>query len=172
MKGVPVPRRPFYAPWVTRFTPAVSELRMTHLAGRVAYRLGFGAPAAAEQPEETIWTIASAMFERLRDLNQSRGSTLVLIYLPTQKDYANSSVDVWRARVKELGARAGITVVDLVDPFRQLPPSAIEPMFIQADRLDYARAAGHYSVDGNRWVARALYERLVTVPGIFSRSRP
>jgi hypothetical protein len=172
VKGVPVPRRPFYAPWVTRFTPAVGELRMTHLAGRVAYRLGFGAPAAAEQPEETIWTIASAMFERLRDLNQSRGSTLVLIYLPTQKDYANTSVDVWRARVKDLGARAGITVVDLVDPFRQLPPSAIEPMFIQADRLDYARAAGHYSVDGNRWVARALYERLVTVPGIFSRSRP
>jgi hypothetical protein len=174
VKGVPVPRRPFYAPWLSRFAPAIRELRMTHLAGRVAYRLGFGATpaAAAAVSDESTWAVASAMFERLRDLNRSRGSTLVLIYLPSQKDHANTSVDAWRGRVKDLGARAGITVIDLVEPFRQLPAEALGPMFIQADRLDFARAAGHYTVEGNRWIARALYERLVTVPGIFARSRP
>jgi hypothetical protein len=172
VKGVPVPRRPFYASWISRFAPPLKELRMTHLAGRVAYRLGYGARPASEPSDESTWTIASAMFNRLKDLNRSRGSTLVLIYLPTQKDYANTSVDAWRQRVKDLGTRSSITVIDLVEPFRQLPPTAIGPMFIQADRLDFARAAGHYTADGNRWVARALYERLVTVPGLLSRSRP
>jgi hypothetical protein len=171
VKGVPVPRRPFYAPWLTRFGPALRELRITHLAGRIAYRLGMGAGAVTEVSDEATWTIASAMLERLRDLNRSRGSTLVLVYLPTQKDYADTSVDAWRQRVNELGARAGIAVIDLIDDFRKLPPTEIDAMFIQGDQLDYARAAGHYSAAGNRWVARALFERLAALPGALSRSR-
>ncbi|HYN09535.1 MAG TPA: hypothetical protein VES67_19275 [Vicinamibacterales bacterium] len=172
VRGVPVPRRPVYAPWVARFAPALRELRMTHLAGRVAYRLGLAAGGAPEVPDDAIWTIASVMFERLRDLNKSRGSTLVLVYLPTQKDYANTSVDAWRTRVKDLGARAGIAVVDLVDEFRKLPPPEMTAMFIQSSRLDYAKAAGHYTVAGNLWVARMLSARLVALPGGLPRTQP
>jgi hypothetical protein len=172
VRGVPVPRRPFYAPWVARFGPALRELRMTHLAGRVAYRLGLGPGVAPEIPDDDIWAIASAMFERLGDLNKARGSTLVLVYLPTQKDYANTSVDAWRGRVKDLGTRTGIAVVDLVDEFRKLPPSKMTEMFIESSRLDYAKAAGHYTVAGNLWVAQQLAARLAALPGVISRTRP
>jgi hypothetical protein len=172
VRNVPVPRRPFYAPWLTRFGPPLRELRMTHLAGRVAYRLGLAASAAPDASDDATWAVASVMFEQLRDLNKARGSTLVLIYLPTQKDYANTSVDAWRARVKDLGARTGITVVDLVDDFRKVPPSEMEAMFIQSSRLDYAKAAGHYTNAGNLWVARRLSERIVALPGVLARPRP
>ena len=172
VRGVPVPRRPVYAPWVARFAPALRQLRMTHLAGRVAYRLGLGPGGAPETSDEATWSIASVMFERLRDLNKSRGSTLVLVYLPTQKDYANTSVDPWRSRVKDLGERAGIVVVDLIDEFRKLPPPEVTAMFIQSSRLDYARAAGHYTVAGNLWVARTLSARLAALPGVLPRTPP
>jgi hypothetical protein len=74
--------------------------------------------------------------------------------------------------VKDLGARAGIAVVDLIDEFRKLPPPEVSAMFIQSSRLDYAGAAGHYTVAGNLWVARMLAARLAALPGVLPRSQP
>ncbi len=172
VRDVPVPRGSALGPTAARFEPALRQLKTTHLMGRVLFRLGLGPEMSTENADAATWSVAEVLFERLKELNRSRGSTVVLVYLPTQKDYANPAADVWRNRVKTLGAQKGIAVIDLIDDFRKLPALEIPSMFIQASELDYAGAAGHMTASGNRWLARTLYDRLAALAGVLPHSRP
>lgn len=172
VRDVPVPQRSLVAPAASRFEPALRQLKTTHLMERILVRLGLGPTIGREQIDERTWTVAAAVFERLREINRARGSTLVLVYLPTQKDFADPMADFWRAHVRDLGARAGIAVVDLIDDFRKLPPADIPAMFIQSSALDYTGAVGHMTVSGNQWVARTLHDRLAALPGVLPPARP
>jgi hypothetical protein len=173
VRGVPVPERAAWAPWLTRYLPAIRNLRSATLVERL--RSGRVAPATvpgAADPDPDAWAVVEAMFDRLQALNRERHSQLVLAYLPVDRDYSSGLADGWRERVRAFGLRAGVPVIDLVDAMRRLPAAEIPSLFIQDTDLAYAGAAGHYTEDGNRWVAETLLARLAELRAAPPGARP
>lgn len=165
VRNVPVPERGWFAQQVNRLAHALRDLRLVGLVMRFkAWRGGDPEPRPADAEPES-WKVAAAMFEDLRDLNTSRGSKLILVYLPTREDRVAGQVDPWRKRVRALAEAAGIEFLDLVEPFRDVPLADVDSLFIPPGRMDYAYAAGHYTAKGNAWVARTLQARLLPLLG-------
>lgn len=107
--------------------------------------------------------LALKVFEALHEANARGGSALVLVYLPVRDDYDRDSSGPWRAWLSAEARKRGLTLVDLVEPFRQLPRGGVDALFIPRGAIDYAYAAGHYSVKGNEYIARQLYDRLLAL---------
>jgi hypothetical protein len=61
----------------------------------------------------------------------------------------------------------GIVFVDLIDDFGKLPVTRKDGMFIWPGSVHYfAEAPGHYDDQGNEWVAKELYARLISIPEV------
>jgi hypothetical protein len=96
------------------------------------------------------------VFERLDAMNRARGSTLLVVYLPTWEDYLWHESDPWRAELSAASQKVGFVYVDLVPDFRGLPLDRVKALLIP----EGSPGARHYSVEGNQWVADRLHERL------------
>jgi hypothetical protein len=59
--------------------------------------------------------------------------------------------------------------MDLVEEFRRLPADSVTQMFIGLRVPGHASGTGHYTVEGNRWVARQIHRRLLSLPGVAVR---
>jgi hypothetical protein len=123
--------------------------------------------ASNEQAPEFI---AAKMLEDLQRLNLEKGSVLVLVYLPEQRDYEpRPETERWRENVKIAAERSGIAYIDLIEEFRQLSPDGIASLFIAPGAIDFPDAAGHYTVKGNIYISDILYEKLLTLPAVLAR---
>lgn len=98
---------------------------------------------------QDIKALSLSIFEDLaRSIKQKKG-TLVLIFLPIERDYYRDDSDALRAWLKgEMNSR-GILFVDLVEELRKLSIPDYKNFF-----------NGHYTVAGNRFVAQYLYNTL------------
>jgi hypothetical protein len=165
VENVPVPRTAFYAPWIARNMQLVDRLRTVQLL-----RSLLPAGTDSELPGEAqTREVLAKIIEELAALNQSKGSLLVIVLLPTQADYAsNESGSLRRFLAQELN-RQEILYFDLIRDLRQLPPGELPRLFIQEGSETHEAAGGHYSVRGNEYIAGLLYERLVAMPSIASR---
>jgi hypothetical protein len=168
-ENVPVPYRPFYAPWLARSAEALGELRASDLIRRIRKRLGPVQPADSSASDSLTWQIAAKVFADLASVNRARQAVLVLVFLPTQGDRGNTATVEWRRRVQELSEREHIAFVDLVDDFEQIPADSMIRLFIQPGEIEFVGAAGHYSSLGNQWVAARLYQQLLTLPEVARR---
>jgi len=109
------------------------------------------------------------IFEDFRDVNRSKNSKLVLLYLPTEVDYRDRSLDEWREYLADESKKRGIPFIDLIKEFRLLDEREVRKMFLSGKEVSFRGAAGHYSNEGNRYVAGTLYEKLLSIPGIGER---
>jgi len=166
VEHVPVPERPWYADSLSRLLPAVRRLRVVTLAAAIRARVAPDGAALRSETDVLTWSVVSVLFDRLQALNHARGSTPVLVYLPTRLDHTASTADPWRKRIAEHAAHTGFAFVDLVEDFRSVPAADVAAMFIPQGSLDYHDAGGHYTVQGNRWVSEALYRHLASLPGL------
>jgi len=168
-ENVPVPYRPFYAPWLTRSAEAVRELRASDLIRRIRKRFRPIESTDSTVSDSLTWDIAAKVFTQLDSVNRSKQAALVLVFLPTQSDRGNTATAEWRRRVQELSRREHIALVDLVEDFEQLPADSTMRLFIAPGEIEFAGAAGHYTNSGNQWVAATLYQHLLTLPEIARR---
>ncbi|UCE86004.1 MAG: hypothetical protein JSU66_17035 [Deltaproteobacteria bacterium] len=153
VENVPVSRTPYLLPWLTRNAALLNELRLVG-ALRGAFRQK---PTGQRQLDfEKTGRLALAVFERLAAQNRERGSALLLVYLPMQTDHAWPSGDAWRQQIRAEARRRGLYVVDLVERLRQLPRNEVARLFIPEGSLPFRGAEGHYTRQGNRWVAEQL----------------
>lgn len=165
-QNVPVPRRAFYVPLLTQGRGSIEKLRSVQFLRRTFFEFG-EENTLAPQPlldEEAVKNVTYHILTELKQLNQTRGSQLVLVYLPTQADYqaGANSTDARREYIRQIAADEDLILIDLVEDFRALPPEEINGLFIPYDdSLDFAEAAGHYSVGGNQYIAGLLYEKLL-----------
>jgi hypothetical protein len=104
--------------------------------------------------------VVDAVITSLARENARRESRLLLAFLPTREDYDRSIADGWRHFVRGVAAREGVAFVDFVERLRELPVGQIDTLFIKPGDVPYGHAEGHYTVRGNEFVARALYEYL------------
>ena len=170
VEHVPVPDRPWYGDLqgelLRRFLPAVRHLRLFKLAAEIRHSVASDGVALQSEADPATWSVVSVLFERLQALNRARGSTPVLVYLPVRRDRTASRADPWRKRIAEHAVHTGVAFVDLIEDFRSVPAADMAAMFIPEGSLDYDNAAGHYTVQGNRWVSERLYHRLASLPGL------
>lgn len=165
--NVPVPRPRPLARWLAGHAGHLRNLALMRLADAAAEELG-GRPSAAPGASAAPVEIFRALLCELLALHKSRGSRLVLLYLPMPNDARDGAADGWRADVERLAAELEIPRLDLVPELRRLPPEEIDPFFIKGVGQQYFGAAGHYTAAGNEWVARRLLtflrERVLPAP--------
>jgi hypothetical protein len=109
------------------------------------------------------------VFDELLAANRSKGSQLVLLYLPAPVDWKGSVSDGWRRFVRREARQRGLPFLDLVAELRRLPAGEVDSLFIGPGELEYIGAAGHFTPKGNAWVAERLYATLVAQPSIAAR---
>jgi hypothetical protein len=136
----------------------LNSVKMLNAIRRKFYSKGKG-PSRNERIDNGR-AIAIKIFEGLNRVNTSKGSMLIVVYLPVRKDLvqdggSNSSLRTFLA--SELSAR-GIAFIDLVDDLKRLPSQETEKMFIS--KLTYPYSRGHYSEAGNQYIANIIYKRL------------
>jgi hypothetical protein len=162
--NVPVPRRSFYVPWLNHGLRTLNGLDSVRLSQELAYQEN-PAVRANDQSHEVV----KAILADLHRLNQSKNSILVLVYLPIRQDYMEDSSEPWRQFLRVEAAENDLIYIDLVDEFRQLSPQDVSNLFIAEGVIERYGAAGHYSENGNAYIANTLYKSLLVVPEVGSK---
>lgn len=163
--GVPVPPRTPDS-WRARLVPAVRSLRSAQLLASLTNRDRRGGvpqrkgPAGNRKQTGQTETIVAHVVADLARMNAAKGSTLVLAYLPVDTDFRNEASAAWRERMRVIADSLRVPFIDLVPELRKRGREDLQALFIQKTDVGFASAAGHYTVEGNRWVARLLHDRL------------
>ena len=154
----PVPRRPFYLPWLGENRGAFEGLRLATLIGK----LRRSDPPGSESllSEEEAERAASLVFRDLSERARKQGGRLVVAYLPLREAYDLPSPERWHRFVREEARRQGLVFWDLVEEMKKLPRERIAELFIADGAVAHPYAAGHYSAAGNAWVAEVIGGKL------------
>lgn len=174
VNNVPVPERAFYLPWLTQNSESIRQLRLVQLAAGLDQPTAQAAEVDDDAAERNLgWgRVAARMLEELEELNEERGSLLVLVYLPTLADHAQplpAETAYWREQVFRAAQAQQIIFIDLLTEFRELPIDQVQPLFLSQTEVSYPGAAGHYSVAGNRYIADRLYRALLAQPQVLEK---
>ncbi len=82
----------------------------------------------------------------------------MLVHLPVLEDYEGRISDPWREFVRVESKRRGIAFIEVTEDLRTLPRDRVGPLFND-----------HYTVEGNHFVAQALYSKLRILPPVSAR---
>lgn len=168
-ENVPVPRQSRTLPWLQRKRVQLQEFRSVKLLGSLAGLIWPAKDPFDNGPTDRQVQLIDKMLEQLQASEKEKGSELLLVCLPTTVHQHEQSgpAPAWRAWIRTESAKRGVSFVDLIDDFHKLPVTRQDGMFIWPDSVHYfAEAPGHYNDEGNEWVAKELYARLLSAPGI------
>ena len=164
--NVPVPKWTGSTRW-SQTAPLMPELRLLEAVQR---NVDMGDSAKLARIDAQVWDEAEAVFRDLDQLNKSRGSKLVLLYLPTVTDLDPGAYDVRRAKLAKFSQESGIALIDLTNDVRKVDPDSSDWFYITPRELEVRGSGGHYTAKGHRWVAARIAEHLGTAPAIASTS--
>lgn len=172
-KNVPVPKTGFYVPWITHLLEGLRKLTSYRMLGRlyertISSRASDGTHGNNDQDSAVV---ALKVFDELARINRDQKRVLVLVHLPTGGDYLGNSSDPWRRLISTHAAKEKIIYIDLIQEFRTLSPEQVRSMFIGRGVLDYQFAQGHYTEEGNAYIAKVLHQKVLAVPEIVEKSR-
>jgi hypothetical protein len=149
----------------SRWPQGLSVLSESRLVHAIERRTGRGEAHRARE-RERAWSLASTLFRDLDSLERSRGSRLVLVYLPALSDLRPGGTDARRAALAAFSRRRGIAYVDLTAELRAVSPDTADWFFITPNALPVRGLAGHYTAEGHRWVAARIAERVQATPDL------
>jgi hypothetical protein len=159
VENVPISRRSYYAPWLTQNLHLAHQLRSVTLLDELYARLR---PTVTRSEDLlSALPLALAVFDDLARFHKTQGSSLLLVFLPecTEDAYGEAGLALRSALVSETADR-GMTFVDMVPEMCGLPKDVVDGFFIPNIDGPVPDIGGHYSVEGNRFVAKALDARL------------
>jgi lysophospholipase L1-like esterase len=160
-QNVPVPK-PFSI-WLKHQRLIVANLSSIRILNRLFYKVFWG---EVKPNDKQTRELALKIFQDLMKINQERNITTVFVYLPIQNDYNNNESDPWRQFLHTEAAKHNFFFIDLVDELRKQSPQFIDRLFIKAGSINYAFATGHYTDEGNFFIAQRLYHKLMEIPPI------
>jgi hypothetical protein len=174
-ENVPVPRQSSALPWLERKRVQLQEFRSVELLSSLLKRALPPADPFSDGPTDQQAQIIDKMLVNLQAIEKQRNSAFVLVCLPTTvHDHEQSGpAPAWRAWIRAESAKRNIAFLDLVDDFHKLPVTMQDGMFIWPGSVHYfAEAPGHYNDEGNEWVAKELYTRLIGLPEVVRKAQP
>lgn len=152
----PVPRRSYDASWLGANLYMWLELDTVQW---LSEQLGgdLPAPQAGQGGKSHGHTdkVVEKIFDSLEDIADRNDRRTLLVYLPTRGDVTEDNVRRWERLVRSLAETRNYTLINVADAMRTLPPADTEKMF---------RGGGHYTDEGNRFVAEVIYRHLVDQP--------
>ena len=154
--NVPVPRLRW---WLNR-TVQRADLRTVDFLGRILGRLS-SSKDDARSTIETVGPIATEVFRGIERMASERGAVPVIVYLPTQRDLEADSY--WREWLTTTIDTTRTPLIDITPDMRAVSAGTAGAFFI----LPPDRTAGHYTEQGNAWVAEVLGKRLKQLPRLF-----
>lgn len=163
--NVPVARTPYALSGLIRNGQGLRRLATV----RVTQRLLLGREEVLDNQQVEAYgrRIAERIFQHLHEEHTRQGRILVLVYLPVRGD-RSSKPSGWREFVRTKSLEQGWLFWDLTEELARLPEAEVANHFIGPE-VEYRAAAGHYNEQGNRFIARALYDRLLGNPDTASR---
>jgi len=169
--NVPVPRRSAFAVRLIQDRYPIKKLRALELFDRIIGNFSSGTKSSPPSSDQILSTadreVLGKMLEALQATSRRKQSILILVYLPVDIDYKpQERSSVYRQFLRDEAAKKGIVFIDLVDDFQKLSRQEMERLFIPAGAQYFAGAPGHYSVEGNEYVAKQLYSRLISLPEV------
>jgi hypothetical protein len=159
VRNVPVPKRPYYVPWLTENIGVIDELKTVRMMRAAGKRLARGGklPVIYEFDDELKITLK--IFEELLIANKLKNSTLIVAYLPGIEDLDETGNPEVRRFLRAELSKRNIIFLDLVDEFREIPVTERSGLFIQ--KSNRYLGEGHYTVKGNQYVAGMIYNKLL-----------
>ena len=170
--GVPVPvntplkKRSFILPYIIDHIRTFKYLRSVELM-RSFFDSKYRAPTLAAFSQEKPTSaqdsgnhaLAAAIFRRLVTEGKREGRETVFVYLPVKYDCQKTATSQsWRNALQKIANDNNLLYFDLTDTFLAYSKDDIARFFISSSKN--VRAAGHYSAEGNRFVAHEIYTRL------------
>lgn len=154
VEGVPTPRDVGVGP-ASRVKRVVQSLRASQLFGRLTPSASAPAPRDAQSSRAPLREITARLIAALKRANEAKGSRLVLVYLPIERDFVNDASRQWRDNMRVIADSLHVPLVDLVPVLRQVPPDSVPKLYIQQSGAVF-EGMGHFTVLGNQWVAAHL----------------
>ena len=168
-KNVPVPRPSGLKTFFFQGVQAANQLSSVRILKRMLFSTENPPPKSSPMINLPAEDLALEIFRDLLEINRSKNSTLVLVHLPLEEDYIQTHSNEWRHFLKKAAATYDFHFIDMTEIMRTLPPDEIKPLFLQQGPNVYHWAAGHYTAEGNEYVARVLYQELMKIPNIADR---
>lgn len=157
--NVPVPRAPYWLPRLAQHARFAGELRSVQL-GRALLQRVVGPRAADSLSDAEIGRLAVAVFAELAALHRDAGRQLVLVHLPMQDELDDESTGSLRDFVARQAQRLDVPFLDGAAALRAVPREHRADLYLAPGEIDYPAAAGHFSVQGNRWAAAWILDEL------------
>jgi hypothetical protein len=148
-------------PWLTEALNRMDGLRTVSLLNRIRKTLKLEpkeVPGAwnARRAEE-VKAVLTRLFEDLRDYNDARSRTTVLVYLPSAEELRQPTAELadWVSFVESDARRLDIPFINFASQLAELPVADAAGLFVDGYHLSEA---------GNALVARKLLEQLQNDP--------
>ena len=169
VKNVPVPSRDYYFPRLAESGRNLRSLRTVEFLTRVLRKTSILTTDSMSQRErdDHARIVLKKIFRDLKRLNGQRGSKLILVYLPTKDELEGNSLqhswtapEEWNGFLENEAEALHIPIISTFREFRSLSRMAMLHLFIQRGELPDPNAEGHFSNEGNEFVAKVLHEKL------------
>jgi hypothetical protein len=151
-ENYPVPRRSYDTTRLTRNLYELQQLNTVKLLSKALEGLlpDNDDPFIAN-PHEHTENVVSKIYTELQQTSRANQRFLVLVYLPMIADYKEIRTSRWRQYVQAEAEKNDYFFIDVVEEMRTLPPHRVKQLF---------RKGGHYSAEGNRYIAEVLNKKL------------
>ena len=161
-RGVPLSRLPYLFPYFVHNRKRFYELNILRLVNDTD-STGANARGIA-MTEAQLREVSVAMFRELKRINAERGSRLITVHLPGEKDVANENTKSWVSFLERELSALEIPYLNLVEDLAAVKPTDVRALFLQEGEVDFPGATGHFSIAGNKWAAERVLERLMKLP--------
>ena len=151
-RNVPVPRRGYLWPWLTSNRAHLEQLRSYTVVSELWRK---ARPPAPGPSVDRFFAVLFAALEDMEQINNEKGSLLLIAYLPTYPECLPGSDETLRVRLTEECARRGLDFIDLTIVFSELTPANLDLMYLPG-----WPASRHLSARGHSLVAETLQPRV------------
>lgn len=151
-ENFPVPRVSYDRPWLTNARYALQRLQSAKLLSEAFEKDSRREDASiVKRNHEHTEKVVSLIFADLQKAARSRQRFVVFVHLPTRQDYTEAGTSPWRRYVRREVDQNDYLFVDVVEEMRTLSPQRVDALF---------RKGGHYTAEGNRYVAEVIHNKL------------
>ena len=167
-ENVPVPKKMLLTAWLSQNPQIIGRFSTITLLSKVIQPVGpagFSNTRTQAQMQQTV----RAMIEDLLQINRDKGSTLVLVHIPTRTDYLSEFSSPLQQFLREASADIGVPYIDMIAELRKLSYEKMDSYFLKADQVLLSYAANHFTIEGNQYFAHELYEQLMQVPEVAAK---
>lgn len=154
--NLPVPTRAYHFPRLPQVLEEVAELHSVKKIGKLFRKKQDD--AAKQEVVDRTRAVVVEIFKALKAMNEAKDSTVVFVYLPTERDFMSERSKKWRDFLSAESVKHGFLFVDLMDEHRKVSPPEVASLY-----------NGHYSEKGNAFIARVLYDQLLAIPEVAAR---